>query len=146
MLLIQYGNNIKTAPDYVKSIERIEFNELSKRTILNLKYLTDNWGFNWLECYSYKICKKDKPVKITTRKGYFIYGLFGSLKVTYLRKESRSSVAGQTIIYIGDFHCQVRKFINDSAYINDFIIEHQKLIPKSINSNLLINKHILNNI
>lgn len=145
--MIRLGDQIQTAPEYFKSIEMIDFGELSNVTKNRLKKLKKEWGFSWHQFYKYQIRKKDSTQKATNRCGYFVYGQFGEYLVTYFRKETRSKFAGQTLLYFKSNHIRVTKLLDSSNLNNnkhDLFLScfDLKKIPKTIKTQKYILKYI----
>lgn len=135
------GNKIKRLPVYrdrynngIPSIElpivylkywySTDLNTLTKRTLTNVLYLKKRFNIDWFFIVKYKVEKEYSNA--AQRHSWMIYGLWNKQLVTFYRKETKCTCAGQTNLYFGEgFKIQTYKLIN-SDWIHEENMVEQK--------------------
>jgi len=117
------------------------------RTKRNLYSLKMQYDIDWFYIMKYRT-ESESPA---TRYAFIIYGLVNGNLVTFFRKETYSTVAGQTWLYFGNGNrIQVCNLKNLKSYVNHYVnkaeipqfIHHLKRMNKIMN-HVILEKLIL---
>ena len=105
---------------------------LTKRTFINVKKLEMLYNIDWFYIMRYRT----ESEGYTKRHAVIVYGIINDHLVTFFRKETYSSFAGQTHIYFGNGNkIQCYKLIKPDWFHNDSNLKIQtKDVTKFIRS------------